>query len=101
MDSLPSVAPTSELVELQARLNLLGDLSRQLQQVRSFTQSLLQPHSNEARKTLVNLDQFSSRILSPETQKALDIALSREQKDGTEVDEYRRALTKPSIVPPR
>lgn len=101
MDSVASPAANTELVALQAQLSVLSELSRELQNVRSYTRSLLQPHSHEARKTLGSLQDFSASIVSSETQRALSTASARECEDGSEVDDYRRVLTKPSIVPRR
>lgn len=100
-DSLASGGAINELTALQVKLSVLSELSRELQTVRSFTRTLLQPHSNESRKTLGSLDAFSATVLSPETQKALNAALARERQDSSEVDEYQRLLTKPIAAPPR
>ena len=97
LDSLTSNAPGTQLVALQSKLNVLTELSRELQNVRSFTKNLLQPHSGEPRKSFASLDAFSANVLSPEIQKALNTASSSEREDGNEVDDYRRALTKPAL----
>ena len=97
LGSLSSNAPSTKLLALQAKLNVLTELSRELQSVRSFTKTLLQSHSSEPRKTFASLDTFSANALSPEIQKALHAASLSEHEDGNEVDDFRRALTKPAL----
>jgi len=98
LDSLTSNAPSTQIITLQAKLNALTELSRELQNVRSFTKTLLQPHSSsESRKAFASLDTFAASALSPEVQKALNAASLSEREDRNEVDDYRRVLTKPAL----
>ncbi|KAF8322288.1 hypothetical protein DL93DRAFT_1290491 [Clavulina sp. PMI_390] len=96
IDIIDVSATNDELASLQEKLNLLNDLSRDLQNVRQLPKSLLQPHSGEARITLSRLEEFSTSLASPGVSSALDVASSREREDGTDVEDYRRLLTKPN-----
>jgi hypothetical protein len=81
------------LTSLQSQLNVLNDLLRGIQTVRSQTTSIFTLH--ETRKSLEELSSFTSTFLNDESQAALQAGYLRENADGSDVDLYRRAITKP------
>lgn len=86
---------SENLVALQAHLAVLCDLSSGLQNARSHTKSLFR--LPEYRTSLEDLIRFSGSLTSNESQEALKAGALAESADGSDVDTYRRIITKPAV----
>lgn len=89
---------SENLVALQAHLAVLSDLSSGIQNARSHTKSLFKMH--EYRPSLAMIQRLRVSVESSESQEAFKSGALAETADGSDVDAYRRIITKP-IVPTR
>lgn len=91
-----STSSSDSLVALQAHLSVLTELSSSLHKARSQTKSLFR--TVNYRDALDDVTRFSGSLLVPASQEALRVSSLAESADGSEVDAYRRIISKP-VVP--